>query len=217
MDTISPIDHVTGHVRGYKVTPAKCRTAVSRSPYDTDHREMPTFSGMWLPQGPWQKNAVLYDWGTIVNRLLRNSPDGKQYQIGGMYIEFDNAGSPVSLPSIARTGNKANYYDGLTGTQDYLRVPLVATTESSSNATNFPQGNIATFFAQTEGAVGESQGLTFSDVAGSAVFGIALVVFPEFADPSQDLVFSRSYFLSANQIDKVAGSQIGVTWAVTLD
>lgn len=168
----------------------------------------------WLPQTVFVRNQILYAWGTIVQKLLRNVKDNKNYWIGGMYIEFDNSGAPVNpTPSITRDAG-LSYYNSLSSPRDYLRVPIAATDESSSNITNFPDNNVAHFYAQTAGTLGV-HGLTFSDSVNSRVYGGALVAFRDPEDAAQDLVFSRFYFASANQLLKVVGSQIGLLWKPT--
>lgn len=168
--------------------------------------------------GGWQHNDMLYEADTILSQLLRGSPNSKSYYIGGMYIEFDNSGSDVDpVPTIARTGNLAEYYSALNSgdpNRDYLRVPLIGSELLSSNESNWPDGNKPTFFAMTSGTAGV-HGNTFSDVAGSRVYGGALVAFLDSGDSSQDLIWSRFYLAPGSQVVKAAGSQIGVDWEYT--
>jgi len=190
-DLIHPQGYVFGEAQGFYVPEGV-----------VNHR-------LWLPQTPLLPNAILYDWGTIVQKLLRNVKDNKNYWIGGMYIEFDNSGAPVNpTPSITRDAG-LTYYNGLSSPRDYLRVAIAATEESSSDETNFPDNNVAHWYAQTAGTLGV-HGLTFSDSVNSRVYGGALVAFRDPDDAAQDLVFSRFYFASANQLLKVVGSQIGL-------
>ena len=167
---------------------------------------------------PWSRNTVLYDWGAIVSKLLRNDPDGKAHHIAGMYIEYDNSGT-VTPFTIDRDENNS-YYSNLNSNdpnQDYLRVPLIATSGSNSNSSNFSDDNVATFHSQSAGTTG-IHGNTFSDVAGSIVYGGALVAFRNGeGDSSNDLILARFIYPVINQLPKIAGSQIGVTWSVTLD
>ena len=167
--------------------------------------------GTWDLSAPYQHNDVLYEWAHIVTNLMRNEPDGKNYSIGGMYIEFDNSGSAAAVPTVSRD-ESLSYYNNLNisnSDQDYLRVPLIATASDNSDTATFALDNEAIFYAQTEGATG-IHGLTFG--TGSKVFGCGLVAYRSSSDSSQDLIFSRSYFITANQLDKATGSQIGITW-----
>lgn len=176
-----------------------------------------------VENGEWLKfsqahNLVLYDWAPVAMANLLNRPDGKSYHINAMYIEFANTGTTVATPTYNRGGALA-YYDNLNTsdvTRDYLRVPLIAATGSNSNPTNFAGNNVGTFHAQTQGSTGE-HGLSFSSVAGSYVYGGALVVAREWGDSSQDLIFSRFYFSAGSQVPKGASSQIGLTWEITCD
>jgi hypothetical protein len=69
----------------------------------------------------------------------------------------------------------------------------------------------------TEGFVGV-HGKQFSDSVSSRVFGIALVAAPGgTADPSQDLVFSRTYFDVDQQQVKPAGSGFAFDWLLSFD
>jgi hypothetical protein len=171
--------------------------------------------GLWVPEGTWEDNLTLYDWAEIYGQLMRGEPDGRQYRIGGMYIEFENnGGAAVSPPSFDRSGGKS-YYDSLSssGTRDYLRVPMTGSTIADDG-----NGKKITFFAQTAGVTGV-HGKTFSDTVSSRVYAAALVAFPEGEDDSSlDIVHSRfNYDTAANQLIKQAGSQITVTWPLTLN
>lgn len=174
------------------------------------------------PWYPWYKgrilhNQVCYDWGPVAAALFRGLQDGKDYRVAGMYIEFDNSGAPVSPTPDADRDTTVDYYRGLSGTADFLRVPLIATSGSNSNEALFSADNVATFYAQTAGTTGSrtTSPLTFSDGANSNVYGAALVVFRDESDITQDLIVSRIYFDTGDQVEKVASSQIGVTWSLT--
>ena len=166
------------------------------------------------PLNEWEHNDLLYDADTVMAQLLRGSPDGKAYYVGGMYIEFSNSGADVNpVPTVGRDEN-LSYYNGLNAGDadlDYLRVPLVGSELTSTNATNWPLGNQVAFHAQTAGATG-IHGNAFSDAASSRVYGGALVAFVDSGDSAQDLLFARFYFAPGSQVVKIAGSQIGVTW-----
>lgn len=189
---LHPIEHVRGRARMSLVAP--------------DGRE--------LIGGCWQHNAILYDWATIVgNRLIKDSPN---YKLSFMYIEFENVAhptDPVSLPVISRSGGIA-YYEGLAHSlvRNYLRVPIISGVLTSSNTDHFPQGNLLTFYAQSQGVTGLN-GLPFSNSHNSKVFGAALVAAPDPSDATQDLVFARLYYAAADQQVKPSTSaQIGITW-----
>lgn len=161
----------------------------------------------------------MYDWATATGELLRNAPDRKNYHLGAMYLEFENnSGAAVVAPSFTRSGGISYYNDLIShATIDYLRVPLTAVTLTSTDSTKFPGGNRITAFAQTQGVTGV-HGKPFNATQQSRVFGMALVVTPEFSDATQDLVFSRYYFDDTDdQLIKLVGSQIGVEWRLDLE
>lgn len=164
----------------------------------------------------YTKNAQLYDAATVIQKLLRGSPDGKNWFVGGMYIEFDNTGSVVDPTPVFDLDEGLSYYNNLVAVadRDYLRVPLFGSSEGTSNSLLYPNNNIAVFSAQTSGTEGV-HGTPFSDAVNSNVYGGALVVFREPNDPSQDLVFARFYLEPASQTPKIASSQITVTWSET--
>ena len=175
--------------------------------------------GIWTPATAWQDNLVLYEWGDIVGKLLAGAPDGKPYAIGGLYIEFEsnNSGADINpTPTFDRTGGvqtAPSYWENLGTNRDYLRVKL-----DSAAVTSGTNSVTVTFVAQSTGTVGAKTAspVTFSDSVNSRVYGCALVAYPDFSDKSQDLVLSRYYFAAASQIDKAAGSNIGITWPITL-
>ena len=192
-------------------------------------RRRPSLQEQWLPKvhgrarlssvldlGSWVHNDTLYGWATVVGQLLTGAPDGKPYKIGAMYFEFENnGGAAVTAPSFTRSDG-LSYYSGLSvhATRDYLRVPLIAATLASSDESLFPGGNVTTYYAQTAGTVGV-HGKAFNSGVQSRVFGAALVSTPEFSDASQDIVYSRLYFPTAEQLIKLAGSQLSISWERT--
>lgn len=167
--------------------------------------------------GRWCKNAVLLDWTTIVGTLLTQ---GKvNYRLSMMYIEFQNLSDPddpADIPAFNADDPAAgiDYFNGLidSADRDYLRVPLIAATLSSTDETRFPspKGNLMTFFAQTQGVVG-THGKSFSDVDNSKVVGGALISAPDSGDATQDLAYNRFYFDVGDQQVKLPTSQVGVT------
>lgn len=179
-------------------------------PYDVWHG--------WTPVTGFQHNDLLYEWGAIVGSLLMRR--GPEYGISGMYIEFENVGSPgdpVDVPSFTREFDQGvEYYNALADSadRDYIRAPLVSALMDSSDAAKYPRGNRLTCFAQTSGVVGV-HGKPFAAGNNSVCFGGALVSFLDIADPTRDLVFSRFYLEVANQQAKLDTSQVGFEWKVT--
>ncbi len=167
---------------------------------------------IWTPKTEFSKNLVLYQWSQIVGKLL--TAGDSRYRIGGLYLEFENVaspGSPVSVPTFDRTRDVA-YYNSLSGSsvRDYLRVPLTAGT-TADEATE----SVLTFFARSSGSVGV-HGKTFSDSVNSTIFGASLVAFVDSTDVTQDLLLSSYYFAVSDQQQKLATSQVGLEWQLSL-
>jgi hypothetical protein len=193
---------ITGRVRGSNILP-RGKDAI------------------WCPATPWVANTHMYDLATAAAALFCNLQDGRSYSVNGMYIEFDNSGAAVDPVPVIELSDGYDYFTGLTGDSDFLRIPLMARGLGTvTDADKFPRGtNTATFSARTTGTTGmrDVSPLTFSDAAGSRVYGGALVAMRSAADITQDLVVARFYFEPANQIAKAAGQQIGLDWPLTFD
>lgn len=171
----------------------------------------------WYPAGGWDPNLVVYEWGAIVGKLL--TVGELKYRIGGMYLEFEDVaapGNPVSAPVFDRTRD-IEYYNNLgSGGRDYLRVALTAATFGSSNAARYPKGNQPVFFARSQGVQGV-HGTPFGYANNSVIFGAALVAFAHETDATQDLILSAYYFPTDEQQPKLATSQVGIEWELTLE
>jgi hypothetical protein len=170
---------------------------------------------LWTPSTDWKSNLVLYQWATITSQLL--AVGSSNYRIAGMYLEFENVASPsttVTPPSFDRTRD-ITYYDDLvaSSTRDYLRVPMTAA-PIGSEGTDLSNNQIV-FFARSSGTQGV-HGKTFSDSVNSKIFGASLVAFVDNNDSTQDLLFSSFYFDTADQQIKLATSQVGIEWELTL-
>jgi len=170
---------------------------------------------LWTPSTDWKSNLVLYQWATITSQLL--AVGSSNYRIAGMYLEFENVASPsttVTPPSFDRTRD-ITYYDDLvaSSTRDYLRVPMTAS-PIGSQGTDL-SNNQTVFFARSSGTQGV-HGKTFSDSVNSKIFGASLVAFVNNNDSTQDLLFSSFYFNTADQQIKLATSQVGIEWELTL-
>lgn len=220
-ELIDPTKYMKGEVRLHRVKELSFREQVQkmvrrRTP---DPRGPYHLYAGWEPLTEFQHNDFLYEWGTIFGNLLCRR--GLNYGIGGMYIEFENVGTPgdpVSAPAFTRDADEGvAYYNALADSadRDYLRVPLIAATMDSSDPDKFPKGNRPSFFAQTIGVEGV-HGKPFSDANNSTVFGGALVAFVDEADHTRDLVLSRFYVSTQKQQPKLSTSQIGFEWRLTL-
>jgi hypothetical protein len=75
--------------------------------------------------------------------------------------------------------------------------------------------NQLVFFARSSGMTGV-HGKSFSYASNSVVFGASLVAFVDATDATQDLLYSSIYFATEDQQQKLATSQIGLEWPITL-
>mgnify|MGYP003627106306 CR=1 FL=1 len=173
---------------------------------------------IWTPISGWLDNIVLYEWSNIVSSLVYPASDSKDYTIKGMYLEYEsnNSGSTINpTPTFDRTGGvqtAPSYWENLGTNRDYLRLKV----DSYKKVVGTNEVTV-TFRAQSTGAVGTktTSPVTFSDAVNSRVYGCALAAYPGgTADKSQDLVFSRFYFSGSSQVDKLAGSNIGIAWSI---
>jgi hypothetical protein len=169
----------------------------------------------WTAVTEYKNNLVLYQWAEIASKLLTTGDS--RFRIGGLYLEFENTANPgdtVSLPAFNRSRN-IEYYNELAGsaTRDYLRVPLTASPVASAG-TGLSHNQI-TFFARSGGVSGV-HGKPFSYAANSVIIGASLVAFIDVTDATRDLLFSSFYFATEDQQQKLATSQVGIEWVLTL-
>ena len=178
-------------------------------------------TGLWTPrQKLFTPNTLLYTWGNIVSRCC--GMGDMAYKVSVMYLEFENNsdGGPISVPSFNREDG-IEYYNNLSSNpwRDYLRVPIrpdpdIVVAPGFEQYLDPDEGNCCVFFAQSQGSFGV-HGVAFSDGVHSIVYGVALAAAPVTNDPTQDVLFARSYYQSENQVPKVPSGQIGVQYPMT--
>lgn len=163
-------------------------------------------------------NQWQHDWGAAAARALGYGTAG--YTINAAYVEYANLADPgdtVTPPSYDRSEGRT-YYDGLalTADRDYVRVPigLPPALETEPGYT-LPdgQGNRLVFHVLATADTGV-HGRAFHVNSNSKVYGLALVVAPDWDDPTADLVFARAYLPTAQQLLQVPGGQIGLTYPI---
>jgi hypothetical protein len=167
-----------------------------------------------------RRNQLQLGWSHVVTKLLSGL---SAYRIGAMYVEFENVANPltpVATPSYDDTEGTEYYEDlALSADRDFLRVPLnqmPLLAPSSGYTEYFPEantGNVATFYAQTQGVTGV-HGKSFTNSNNSKIYGLALVAVPEWGDRTKDIVFARMYFDAGEQTVKPAATQLAVSWDV---
>lgn len=169
-----------------------------------------------------QRNQLQVEWGQIAARCIGRGD--RDYRISAMYVEFENVaapGDPVTAPSYAATEGRDYYEDlAMSSDRDFLRIPLSLSpgiSVATGYADYFPNeadaGNMATFFAQTQGVAGV-HGKPFTEAANSTIFGLALVAAPLFTDRTKDLVMARTYLPVDEQVPKQGLRQTGVVWDI---
>lgn len=207
-----------GRVRLYDVHPLAQATPGWKLRTPPDSLAVPNMPG-WQRRTAWRPNLILYEWATIVGKLLTTG--AQEYRISAMYLEYQNMADPddpVDAPTLSRDATQGiQYYDALADSsdRDYLRVGMTAAQLTSTNETNFPGGNDCRFFAMSQGVAGV-HGKGFSAGDNSKLFGAALVAIVDEDDPTQDLLLSRFYFDTAEQQVKQDNMQLGVEWSIAL-
>ena len=168
-----------------------------------------------LPDGTWQfiqktTNDIMYSGSDLMAKAIVGTPG---MAIRGMYMEYDNV-SPITAPAIDRTRTPA-YYEALTGSRGYMRVPLTAGPGFTASDTEYT-GNIVTVQAQTNGTFENGPGIIDGT---TQVFSAGLVVMPDPADKSQDILFSAANIYDSGgatlaPVPKIANAQIGIKWDI---
>lgn len=161
---------------------------------------------------------IMREWAKA---LLQSLALGKtDYRINGMYIEYENVADPdeaIDPPDFSED-DSIEYYRNLADPRDFLRVPLWSTPALSvasgdealfdGEGVNFNQGEFCAYTSGTSGFNGRD----FSAAVKSKVFGIGLVVVPDWDDQTKDILVLRDYYTSDKQIVKSANRQIGVSF-----
>jgi len=167
------------------------------------------------------RNKALPWWGFVAAKAVTEG--GYKYRIRKVYVEYKNVTAPsdlATLPTVTQLNpqHALPYYTALGSTPncDFLRVdlrgtPAITVEEGYEDYFAAGFGNLIESFAQTEGSEG-IHGLPFGDAHNSKVYGAALVASPVEADYTQDIVVARGYFSGDDQLLKLPGMQIGVSW-----
>ncbi len=151
-------------------------------------------------------NVLTFSGVDVMARLLAG-----QGSLNGLYLEFANTTDPSSIapPAVTPTVG-VEYYTGLSGQYDYMRAPLRL--DGALEASDSRYGSNRLRLIGTSGGAAGVHGLPFSAIAGSAVYGAALVMLGK--TPADDIVYARHYFA---QPDTIGDNQaIGISWTLTL-
>lgn len=170
-----------------------------------------------IPQKVISKsNLILYGGADFMAKALGNSGKKLNY----LYFEFTNGAlpgsDPLSVPVPRAQG--VDYYNTLTGA-DYLRIPITMDPVYSimippADPTAVYFNNAVLFNAMTAGYTTGIHSAPFQDGV-SQVYGVALATTGAQDTPTQDVVFSRSYFLDPGEpITKQANQQVAAYWAI---
>lgn len=141
------------------------------------------------------------------------------YKVGAIYIEFKNLADPedsVDAPEgFAKTVGR-EYYQALSAPYDYVRVPILFAPHADIDpdvSSNF--NNRLTWTAETTATLG-AHGQEFSSGEYSKIFGLALVVTPDWDDYTKDIVIARTYYDDVDdQFLRPAVGGVRVGWQQT--
>jgi len=171
-----------------------------------------------------KQNQIQYEWGAVASQCI--GIGNRNFRVNAMYIEYENVADPedpITVPTYARDEGRSYYEDlSVSATRDFLRVPLLfqptigIETGYEDYFTAGVNGNKLTFYSQSQGTSG-FHGKSFNAGSNSKVFGVALAATPVFGDPTQDLIFARTYFEVADQTPKLVSSQVGITWDLVFE
>jgi hypothetical protein len=158
-----------------------------------------------LDDGTWSfihktNNEVMYTGADLMAKAVVGDASAI---IRGMYLEYSNA--TPSAPAVDRTRTPA-YYEGLTGSAGYIRVPLTASPGYTPSTPSYT-GNIVTIQAQTNGTYENGPGIIDGT---SKIYSAALVAMPDPSDKAKDILFSAAN--TGVDIPKIANAQIGIKW-----
>lgn len=157
------------------------------------------------------KNTILYSGYDILAKALAGNAD---YTVNGMYIQYYN-GTPSLIP-IPKNRTVA-YYTGLTAPDGVCRVKTVADPAFSVSSANYSFNKVA-FTAITDGST--LAGAPIQDGV-SNFYSIALAAIPDITDPTKDVLFSAANIVDSYgnlaPILKVANSQVGFKWEITME
>lgn len=152
------------------------------------------------------RNDLVFSGVDVMARLLAG-----QGRLDGLYLEFANGIDPAAFPPPAvnpRYG--VEYYTGLSGAHDYMRVPLRVDGALEASDSRYVSNRVR--FLGTSGGAAGARGLPFSASAGSAVYGAALVMLGK--TPADDLVYAR---YSLPRAEAISDNQaVGISWTLTL-
>lgn len=173
-------------------------------------------NGKIVRPGRFGRNLILNEYATILAKMMAHNGPG-WIRPNVLYLEFENVASPgdvVAVPSYTRAdGAASGYYDALSGSKDFLRVPIVSTSVLSEDAGKYPGGNLVMYTGQSSGTEGVL-GLEFGAGVNSKVYGTALGWAPDLDDRSQDLLYARRYFAGSLQKLKVPSAEVLVDWKI---
>ena len=137
-----------------------------------------------------------------------------------MYLEYANISEnvPNYTSVVPNFESPKTYYAGLGANKNYIRVPAVldptVVNSSSGTAPSITYTSTSTYFGQSNTI---SVGVNTAGAAfGNSVYcyGAALVLAPDDADRTKDLVMARAYFTDS-ALQKTSSSELFVTMPFT--
>lgn len=137
-----------------------------------------------------------------------------------IYLEYANSSGDIPVgyttgANIPNFNNPMDYYLNIASTSNFLRVPALRSPILESTTTTTTSKTTTTYLAQSfPGVLPYRASPAFNTT--SICYGAALVLVPESADITQDLVVARAYFVDATLL-KTASSELFVTFPFTVN
>ncbi len=152
-------------------------------------------------------NDVVYQGADVLANLAAGNAT---YRISHMYFEFQNTVTPAA-DAFALT-DTAISRQGVTGTSDLIRAPLIAAPSISSTGEDYASNQVI-FHSLTTVTTGLINDLDFDAGADSHVVSMCLVAAPGGSNHLQDLIYAR--FILASPLPVSGSTQISGTWPTT--
>lgn len=141
-----------------------------------------------------------------------------------IYMEYANNSNNVpttfnTASNITNFNNPLSYYSNLEDTKNFVRVPAIRNPVIDNSITSSAGQATTTYLAQTSPTTVEVLGGDHVKFGTNSIcYGAALVLAPDNADYTKDIILARSYFTaSGERLTKTASSELFVTFPLTIN